>query len=137
MKSRAFHLLNWAKAGSALSCRYEESALQKKPDALVGVEVAVHTDCVFIDGRIAAGPQRVDIEKIVRDVDRAPAMAAHGIRIQGSDEQINYWPAAHSVSGELGRRLLKKYLTANEAVRGAQPMSGGHRVTEEIDFMRV
>ena len=40
----------------------------QKPDALVGVEVAVHTNCVFIDGRIAAGPHRVHIEKIVRDV---------------------------------------------------------------------
>jgi S-adenosylmethionine synthetase len=37
---------------------------------LVGVEVAVHTDCVFVDGRIAAGSQPVDIEKIVRDVYR-------------------------------------------------------------------
>ena len=44
------------------------AAVRQKPDALVGVEVAVHTDCVFIDGRIAAGPQPVDIEKIVRDV---------------------------------------------------------------------
>ena len=38
---------------------------------MVGVEVAVHTDCVFVDGRIAAGSQPVDIEKIVRDVYRA------------------------------------------------------------------
>ncbi len=44
------------------------AAVQQKPDALVGVEVAVSTDCVFIDGRIAAGRQPVDIEKIVRDV---------------------------------------------------------------------
>jgi S-adenosylmethionine synthetase len=44
------------------------AAVRQKPDALVGVEVAVHTDCVFIDGRIAAGPRPVDIEKIVRDV---------------------------------------------------------------------
>jgi predicted Rdx family selenoprotein len=40
-------------------------------DARVGGDVAVHTDCVFIDGRIAAGPRPVDIEKIVRDVYRA------------------------------------------------------------------
>jgi S-adenosylmethionine synthetase len=46
------------------------AALRQRPDALVGVEVAVHTDCVFVDGRIAAGTQRVDIEKIVRDVYR-------------------------------------------------------------------
>ena len=47
------------------------AAVRQKPDALVGVEVAVHTDCVFVDGRIAAGSQSVDIEKIVRDVFRA------------------------------------------------------------------
>ena len=34
------------------------------------------TDCVFIDGRIAAGPQPVDIEKIVRDV---YAAAGYGV----------------------------------------------------------
>jgi S-adenosylmethionine synthetase len=45
--------------------------VRQKPDALVGVEVAVHTDCVFVDGRIAAGSQPVEIEKIVRDVYRA------------------------------------------------------------------
>ena len=33
--------------------------------------MAVHTDCVFIDGRIAAGSRPVDIKKIVRDVYRA------------------------------------------------------------------
>jgi hypothetical protein len=37
---------------------------------LVGVEVAVHTDCVFVDGRIAGGSQPIDIEKIVGDVYR-------------------------------------------------------------------
>jgi S-adenosylmethionine synthetase len=38
---------------------------------LVGVEVAVHTNCVFVDGRIAAAPRSIDIEEIVRDVYRA------------------------------------------------------------------
>ena len=47
------------------------AAVWQKHDALVGVEVAVNTDCVFVDGRIAAGPQPVDIEKIVRNVYRA------------------------------------------------------------------
>ena len=47
------------------------AAVRQRPDALVGVEVAVHTDCVFVDGRIAAGPRSIDIEKIVRDVYRA------------------------------------------------------------------
>jgi S-adenosylmethionine synthetase len=44
------------------------AAARQRPDSLVGVEVAVHTDCVFVDGRIAAGPRPVDIEKIVRNV---------------------------------------------------------------------
>ena len=47
------------------------AAVRQRPAALVGVEVAVHTDCVFVDGRIAAGSQLLDIEKIVRDVYRA------------------------------------------------------------------
>jgi S-adenosylmethionine synthetase len=47
------------------------TAVWQKPGALVGVEVAVHTDCVFVDGRIAAGAQPVDIETIVRHVYRA------------------------------------------------------------------
>lgn len=42
-------------------------ALKKRPDALVGVEVAVHRDLVFIDGRIAAGTTPVDKHRIVRD----------------------------------------------------------------------
>jgi S-adenosylmethionine synthetase len=46
------------------------AAIRRKPDALVGVEVAVHTDCVFVDRRIAAGAQPVEIEKIVRNVNR-------------------------------------------------------------------
>jgi S-adenosylmethionine synthetase len=46
------------------------AAVRQKPDALVGVEVAVHTDCVFVDGRIAAGPG-INIGKIVRAVYRA------------------------------------------------------------------
>jgi S-adenosylmethionine synthetase len=47
------------------------AAVRESPDALVGVEVAVHTDCVFVDGRIAAGTQPVEIGKIVREVYRA------------------------------------------------------------------
>jgi S-adenosylmethionine synthetase len=50
------------------------AAVRQKPDALVGVEVSVHTDCVFVDGRIAAGPGSIDIEKIARDVYRAAVM---------------------------------------------------------------
>jgi S-adenosylmethionine synthetase len=43
-------------------------ALKQRPDALVGVEVAVHRDLVFIDGRIAAGANPVDTYSLVRDV---------------------------------------------------------------------
>jgi S-adenosylmethionine synthetase len=46
------------------------AAVPQRPDALVGVEAAVHTDCVFVDGRIAAEAQPIEIEKIVRDVYR-------------------------------------------------------------------
>jgi S-adenosylmethionine synthetase len=43
-------------------------AVKKRPDALVGVEVAVHRNVVFIDGRIAAGAEPVDKHRIVREV---------------------------------------------------------------------
>ena len=119
------------------------AAVRQKPDALVGVEVAVHTDCVFVDGRIAAGPQPVDIEKIVRDVYRAAGyggswnpdpekirvttdLCEEALPAQESDirpfsddqnivigyacgdERTNYLPAAHWISGELGRRLFAR-----------------------------
>jgi S-adenosylmethionine synthetase len=117
------------------------AAVRQKPDALVGVEVAVHTDCVFVDGRIAAGSQPVDIKNIVRDVycaagyggpwnpepgkirvttelceealspeesDIRPFSDDQNIVIGYAcgDERTNYLPAAHWISGELGRRLF-------------------------------
>ena len=119
------------------------AAVRQKPDALVGVEVAVHTDCVFVDGRIAAGSRPVDIKKIVRDVYRS---AGYGgpwnpdpgkIRVTTElceevlpakesdirpfsddqnivigyacgDERTNCLPAAHWISGELGRSLFAR-----------------------------
>jgi S-adenosylmethionine synthetase len=45
-------------------------ALRQRPESLVGVEVAVHRDAVFIDGRIATGVGRIDVERIVREVYR-------------------------------------------------------------------
>lgn len=44
------------------------AAIRQRPESLVGVEVAVHTDAVFIDGRIATGRERLDLESIVREV---------------------------------------------------------------------
>ena len=51
-------------------------AVLRDPEALVGVECAVHTDHVFIDGRIAAGRGTCavthgEIEDLARDVYRA------------------------------------------------------------------
>ncbi len=46
------------------------AAVRNRPDALVGVEVAVHRHHVFVDGRIAAGATRVDVAGVVRDVYR-------------------------------------------------------------------
>jgi S-adenosylmethionine synthetase len=47
------------------------AAVDQRPESLVGVEVAVHRDAVFIDGRIATGSDRIDVESIVRDVYRS------------------------------------------------------------------
>ena len=44
-------------------------AYQKEPRALVGVEVAVHRDHVYVTGRIGGrDAQNIDVERIVRDV---------------------------------------------------------------------
>lgn len=47
------------------------AALQQRPDALVGVEVAVHRDLVFLDGRIAAGADPIEKTSIVLEAYRA------------------------------------------------------------------
>jgi S-adenosylmethionine synthetase len=48
-----------------------DAAARQDPLALVGVEVAVHRDHVFVDGRIACpGAEQIDVEGIVRDVFR-------------------------------------------------------------------
>ena len=51
-------------------------AVSRDPDALVGVECAVHTDHVFIDGRVAAGRgtcavSHEEIEELARNVYKA------------------------------------------------------------------
>lgn len=46
-----------------------DAAQRQDPDSLVGVEVAVHRDTVFVDGRIASpGAENIDVEGIVRRV---------------------------------------------------------------------
>ena len=46
------------------------AAVYQRSESLVGVEVAVHRDAVFIDGRIATGSEKVNLEQIVRGVYR-------------------------------------------------------------------
>ena len=46
------------------------AAVRDHARALVGVEVALHRDRVFVDGRIAAGPRRIDVDRITREVYR-------------------------------------------------------------------
>ena len=65
-------------------------AVSRDPDALVGVECAVHTDHVFIDGRIAAGRGHCavshdEIEAAARDVYRA---AGYGGRWKPAPEDL-------------------------------------------------
>ncbi len=65
-------------------------AVSRDPDALVGVECAVHTDHVFIDGRIAAGHGHCavshdEIEALARDVYRA---AGYGERWKPAPEYL-------------------------------------------------
>jgi S-adenosylmethionine synthetase len=52
-------------------------AVRQKPDALVGVEVAVHTDRVFVYGRIAAGSQPVISRRLSATSTVLPTTVAH------------------------------------------------------------
>lgn len=59
----------------AIADRLVELSVRRDPDSLVGVEVALHRDVVFVDGRIACGIgieflQESDIEEAVREVYR-------------------------------------------------------------------
>jgi S-adenosylmethionine synthetase len=59
----------------AIADRIVEMAVARDPDSLVGVEVAVHRNVVFVDGRIACGLgveflQESDVEEAVRKVFR-------------------------------------------------------------------
>lgn len=62
-------------------------ALERDPDALVGVEVALHRNVVFVDGRIAAGRDgaaavaQAEVERLVR---RVFADAGYGEAARGA-----------------------------------------------------
>jgi S-adenosylmethionine synthetase len=54
-------------------------ALKRKPEALLGVEVAVHRNVVFIAGRIATGADPENKLRIVRDVYEAAGYGAQWV----------------------------------------------------------
>jgi len=57
------------KLADAIADAIVQEAMLRERRALVGVEVAVHRDAVFIDGRVAcAGAERIDFERLVRGV---------------------------------------------------------------------
>jgi len=61
------------------------AAVRDHPLALVGVEVALHRDRVFVDGRIAAGPRAIDVAGITREVYRS---AGYGPRWDPAPEAL-------------------------------------------------
>lgn len=59
------------KISDRIADRLVEEALARDRDALVGIEVAVHRDHVFVDGRIACPTaEEIPVDRIVRDVFR-------------------------------------------------------------------
>ncbi len=74
----------------ALAESIVDLAVGRDPDALVGVECAVHTDHVFVDGRIAAGRDHPavthsEIEDLAREVYR---QAGYGGRWRPAPEEL-------------------------------------------------
>lgn len=70
----------------AIADRLVQAATRREPRALVGVEVAVHRDQVFLTGRIGCeGAAEIDIEGIVRDVYRS---AGHDADHAPAPEQL-------------------------------------------------
>lgn len=70
----------------AIADRLVQAATRREPRALVGVEVAVHRDQVFLTGRIGCeGAAEIDIEGIVRDVYRS---AGHDAAHAPAPEQL-------------------------------------------------
>jgi S-adenosylmethionine synthetase len=65
------------KLSDAIADVIVQEAARREKRALVGVEVAVHRDSVFVTGRIACeGAEEIDIPEIVRDVYRS---AGYGV----------------------------------------------------------
>ena len=69
----------------AIADRIVALSVARDPDALVGVEVALHRDVVFVDGRIACGIgvpflQESDVEEAVREV--YAQLSSQGIKTQ-------------------------------------------------------
>ncbi|MDO8599147.1 MAG: methionine adenosyltransferase domain-containing protein [bacterium] len=59
------------KISDRIADRLVEDALARDADALVGIEVAIHRDHVFVDGRIACPTaEEIPVDRIVRDVFR-------------------------------------------------------------------
>jgi S-adenosylmethionine synthetase len=59
------------KISDRIADRFVEAALARDRDALVGIEVAIHRDHVFVDGRIACPTaEDIAVDRIVRDVFR-------------------------------------------------------------------
>ena len=54
-----------------------QAAIHLEPRALVGVEVAVHRDHVYLTGRIACeGAEQIDVQALVREVYRSAGYGA-------------------------------------------------------------
>jgi S-adenosylmethionine synthetase len=65
------------KLADAIADALVQEAGRREPRALVGVEVALHRDRVFVTGRIACrDADRIDVEAVVRDVYRSAGFAA-------------------------------------------------------------
>lgn len=103
-------------------------ACARDPEALVGVEVAVHRAVVFLDGRIAAGRgdacavREAEVEQLVRDVFRE---AGYGETPGGT---FGPEPAALEVRFDLCLGPLSSDERAIRGVSDDQSISVGHAV---------
>lgn len=66
------------KLSDAIADALVEQAWQRDPRALVGVEVAVHRDHVYITGRVACpGAEEIDVTALVQEVYRTAGYDEH------------------------------------------------------------